>query len=71
MSGHAFKLCPALGLGAAELLLDGEVRSFDWTPFRYGRFDRAQRARARHGHRLTRGQRPARGRHRPERTGMC
>jgi sarcosine oxidase, subunit beta len=40
MSGHAFKLCPALGLGAAELLLDGEVRSFDWTPFRYGRFDR-------------------------------
>ena len=22
MSGHAFKLCPALGLGAAELLLD-------------------------------------------------
>ena len=25
MSGHAFKLCPALGLGAAELLLDGEV----------------------------------------------
>ena len=40
MSGHAFKLCPALGLGASELLLDGEVRSFDWTPFRYGRFDR-------------------------------
>ena len=32
MSGHAFKLCPALGLGAAELLLDGEVDSFDWTP---------------------------------------
>ena len=44
MSGHAFKLCPALGLGAAELLLDGEVRSFDWTPFRYGRFDRRRRA---------------------------
>jgi glycine/D-amino acid oxidase-like deaminating enzyme len=40
MSGHAFKLCPALGQGAAELLLDGEVRSFDWTPFRYGRFAR-------------------------------
>jgi glycine/D-amino acid oxidase-like deaminating enzyme len=40
MSGHAFKLCPALGLGAAELLLDGEVSTFDWTPFRYGRFDR-------------------------------
>jgi glycine/D-amino acid oxidase-like deaminating enzyme len=41
MSGHAFKLCPALGLGAAVLLLDGEVRSFDWTPFRYGRFARS------------------------------
>jgi glycine/D-amino acid oxidase-like deaminating enzyme len=40
MSGHAFKLAPALGLGAAELLLDGEVRSFDWSPFRYGRFGR-------------------------------
>ncbi len=41
MSGHAFKLCPALGLGAAELLLDGEVSSFDWSPFRYGRFSRS------------------------------
>jgi glycine/D-amino acid oxidase-like deaminating enzyme len=47
MSGHAFKLCPALGLGAAELLLDGEVRSFDWSPFRYGRFDRRQAASSR------------------------
>jgi sarcosine oxidase, subunit beta len=47
MSGHAFKLCPALGLGASELLLDGEVRSFDWTPFRYGRFERRSAALAR------------------------
>jgi glycine/D-amino acid oxidase-like deaminating enzyme len=47
MSGHAFKLCPALGLGAAELLLDGEVSSFDWAPFRYGRFDRRPAASAR------------------------
>ena len=47
MSGHAFKLCPALGLGASELLLDGEVRSFDWSPFRYGRFDRRHAAAAR------------------------
>ena len=44
MSGHAFKLSPALGLGASELLLDGEVRSFDWSPFRYGRFDRRRLA---------------------------
>jgi sarcosine oxidase subunit beta len=52
MSGHAFKLCPALGLGAAELLLDGEVSSFDWTPFRYGRFDRSLtgHSRVRPGH---------------------
>jgi sarcosine oxidase, subunit beta len=47
MSGHAFKLCPALGLGAAELLLDGYVHSFDWTPFRYGRFDRRHAVTAR------------------------
>jgi sarcosine oxidase subunit beta len=37
-SGHAFKLAPALGLGAAELLCDGEVRSFDWSVLRFGRF---------------------------------
>ena len=47
MSGHAFKLCPALGLGAAELLLDGEVRTFDWSPFRYERFSRRAMAGAR------------------------
>ena len=47
MSGHAFKLCPALGLGAAELLLDGAVRSFDWSPFRYERFSRRATAGAR------------------------
>ena len=27
-------------LVAVVVLLDGEVRSFDWTPFRYGRFGR-------------------------------
>ena len=37
-SGHAFKLAPALGLGAAELLCDGEVRSFDWSGLAFGRF---------------------------------
>ncbi|HEY1481045.1 MAG TPA: FAD-dependent oxidoreductase [Gaiellales bacterium] len=37
-SGHAFKLAPALGLGAAELICDGEVTSFDWTPLCFGRF---------------------------------
>ena len=37
-SGHAFKLAPALGLGAAELVCDGEVTSFDWSALRFGRF---------------------------------
>jgi len=44
MSGHAFKLCPAFGRGACELLLDGAVRSFDWSPFRGGRFARGRRS---------------------------
>jgi sarcosine oxidase subunit beta len=37
-SGHAFKLAPALGLGVAELVCDGDVRSFDWSGLRFGRF---------------------------------
>ena len=37
-SGHAFKLAPALGLGAAELVCDGDVSSFDWSALRFGRF---------------------------------
>jgi glycine/D-amino acid oxidase-like deaminating enzyme len=37
-SGHAFKLAPALGLGVAELICDGDVRSFAWSGLRFGRF---------------------------------
>ena len=40
MSGHCFKLAPSLGLGTAELVVDGHVRSFDWSVFAYGRFAR-------------------------------
>jgi glycine/D-amino acid oxidase-like deaminating enzyme len=40
MSGHCFKLAPSLGLGTAELVVDGVVRSFDWSVFSYGRFSR-------------------------------
>ena len=40
MSGHCFKLAPSLGLGVAELVVDGTVRSFDWSVFAYGRFAR-------------------------------
>jgi glycine/D-amino acid oxidase-like deaminating enzyme len=40
MSGHCFKLAPSLGLGVSELVIDGLVRSFDWSVFAYGRFAR-------------------------------
>jgi sarcosine oxidase subunit beta len=40
MSGHCFKLAPSIGLGTAELVVDGVVRSFDWSVFAYGRFAR-------------------------------
>jgi glycine/D-amino acid oxidase-like deaminating enzyme len=42
MSGHCFKLAPSLGLGTAELVVDGVVRSFDWSVFAYGRFARGR-----------------------------
>ena len=42
MSGHCFKLAPSLGLGTAELVVDGQVRSFDWSVFAYGRFARTR-----------------------------
>ena len=41
MSGHCFKLAPSLGLGTSELVVDGGVRSFDWSVFAYGRFARS------------------------------
>jgi glycine/D-amino acid oxidase-like deaminating enzyme len=42
MSGHCFKLAPSLGLGTSELVVDGSVRSFDWSVFAYGRFARTR-----------------------------
>jgi len=51
MSGHCFKLAPSIGRGAAELVVDGVVRSFDWSVFAYGRF-------ARHGERVGGGRGP-------------
>jgi sarcosine oxidase subunit beta len=42
MSGHCFKLAPSLGLGTSELVVDGHVRSFDWSVFAYGRFVRTR-----------------------------
>ncbi len=37
-SGHGFKLAPAVGTIISELVLDGECRTYDITPFRYERF---------------------------------
>jgi sarcosine oxidase subunit beta len=37
-SGHGFKLGPSTGRILAELALDGKCRSYDITPFRFGRF---------------------------------
>lgn len=37
-SGTGFKTAPGVGLGMAELILDGAARSVDIAPFRLGRF---------------------------------
>lgn len=37
-SGTGFKIAPAVGACMAELILDGQARSVDITPFRYQRF---------------------------------
>jgi len=37
-SGTGFKTAPAVGLGMAELILDGASRSVDLAPFRFSRF---------------------------------
>ena len=38
-SGHGFKLAPAVGIAASELILDGEARTVDISPLRMGRFE--------------------------------
>ena len=40
MSGHGFKLVPAYGIAAAELLTGGKVASFAWDAFSYARLRR-------------------------------
>ena len=37
-SGTGFKTAPAIGLGVAEMILDGEARSVDLSPYRLDRF---------------------------------
>jgi glycine/D-amino acid oxidase-like deaminating enzyme len=41
-SGHGFKLAPAVGLSIAELILDGEARTFDLAPLDPRRFARGE-----------------------------
>ncbi len=37
-SGHGLQQSPAVGRGVSELLIHGEYRTLDLTPFRYERF---------------------------------
>ncbi len=38
-SGHGYKFSPAVGQGLAELIVDGEYKTLDLTPFRPERFE--------------------------------
>ena len=48
-SGTGFKTAPAIGLGMAELILDGEARSVDIAPFRLERFAEGRLLEGEHG----------------------
>jgi len=41
-SGSGFKTAPAIGLGLAELILDGQATSVDISPYTLDRFDRGE-----------------------------
>ncbi|HEX5451584.1 MAG TPA: FAD-binding oxidoreductase [Candidatus Limnocylindrales bacterium] len=47
-SGTGFKIAPAVGLAISELILDGEARSVDLTPFDAGRFAAGRELRGEH-----------------------
>ncbi len=42
LSGHGFKLCPALGLMIAEMVCGKESPTFDWNHFSLGRFKKGK-----------------------------
>jgi glycine/D-amino acid oxidase-like deaminating enzyme len=44
-SGHGFMQGPAIGIGIAELIIDGETRTVDLSAFRPGRFAEGDLAR--------------------------
>jgi glycine/D-amino acid oxidase-like deaminating enzyme len=49
MSGHGFKIAPAIGQSVAELVLDGACKSYDLSLFRYSRFAEHQSSRGAYG----------------------
>ncbi|MEI7744601.1 MAG: FAD-binding oxidoreductase [Chloroflexota bacterium] len=48
-SGTGFKTAPAIGLGMAELILDGAATSVDISPFTFSRFSDGRLLRGEHG----------------------
>jgi sarcosine oxidase, subunit beta len=52
-SGTGFKTAPAVGLGMAELILDGVAASVDITPFRFERFAEGTPLVGEHGEEVT------------------
>ncbi len=49
-SGHGFKLAPAVGVAVAELIVDGESRTFDLAPLDPERFARGALLEPQYGH---------------------
>jgi sarcosine oxidase subunit beta len=49
MSGHGFKIAPAIGQSVAELVLDGACKTYDLSLFRYSRFAEHQSSRGAYG----------------------
>ncbi len=50
LSGTGFKTAPAAGASLAELILDGEPKTVDITPFRFGRFAEGQLIQGEYGY---------------------
>ena len=49
MSGHGFKIAPAIGQAVAELVLDGACKTYDLSLFRYSRFEEHRSSRGAYG----------------------
>jgi glycine/D-amino acid oxidase-like deaminating enzyme len=49
MSGHGFKIAPAIGQAVAELVLDGACKTYDLSLFRYARFEEHRSSRGAYG----------------------